>query len=134
MLLDNDFRHYLNIGKESQLVTRLVTGAGYAYGNATTLPYVKQFSVGGPNSIRAFRARSIGPGTFTPEDPNDSFSFFDQVGDIRLVGNVEYRFPIVGFFKGAVFWMQVISGPSVKNSRKTAPLHVQAVCLTPATS
>ncbi|WP_237144753.1 translocation and assembly module lipoprotein TamL [Pontibacter pamirensis] len=103
VLLDNDFRHYLNIGKESQLVTRLVAGAGYAYGNSTTLPYVKQFSVGGPNSIRAFRARSIGPGTFRDENAASSFSFFDQVGDIRLVGNLEYRFPIAGFFKGAVF-------------------------------
>ncbi|MCC9167953.1 translocation and assembly module lipoprotein TamL [Pontibacter harenae] len=102
VLLDNDFRHYLNIGEESQLVTRLVTGAGYAYGNSTTLPYVKQFSVGGPNSIRAFRARSVGPGTYQVAD-STLFSFFDQTGDIRLVGNLEYRFPIAGFFKGAVF-------------------------------
>ncbi|GHA78181.1 translocation and assembly module lipoprotein TamL [Pontibacter akesuensis] len=101
ILLDNDFRHYFNFGKESQLVTRLVTGAGFAYGNSNTLPYVKQFSVGGPNSIRAFRARSIGPGSYI--DTTSTFSFFDQVGDIRLVGNIEYRFPIVGFFKGAVF-------------------------------
>ena len=102
VLLDNDFRHYLNFGKESQLVSRLVLGAGYAYGNSTTLPYVKQFSVGGPNSIRAFRARSVGPGTYAPEEET-TFSYFDQVGDIRLLGNLEYRFPIVGFFKGAVF-------------------------------
>lgn len=102
VLLDNDFRHYLNIGKESQLVTRLVTGAGYAYGNSSTLPYVKQFSVGGPNSIRAFRARSIGPGSYQVAD-STIFSFFDQVGDIRIVGNVEYRFPLAGFFKGALF-------------------------------
>ena len=102
VLLDNDFRHYFNLGEESQLVTRLVTGAGYSYGNSTTLPYVKQFSIGGPNSIRAFRARSIGPGTYdTPE--NQEFSYFDQTGDIRLLANIEYRFPIVGFFKGAVF-------------------------------
>ncbi len=102
LMLDNDFRYYLNLGKESQLVARLVTGAGYSYGNSTTLPYVKQFSVGGPNSIRAFRARSIGPGTYQTTT-TEQFSYFDQVGDIRLLGNLEYRFPIFGFFKGAVF-------------------------------
>lgn len=102
VLLDNDFRYYLNIGAESQLVTRLVTGAGYSYGNSTTLPYVKQFSIGGPNSVRAFRARSVGPGTYEIPD-SVAFSFFDQTGDIRLLTNLEYRFPIAGFFKGAVF-------------------------------
>ncbi|RDV15965.1 hypothetical protein DXT99_07685 [Pontibacter diazotrophicus] len=102
VLLDNDFRYYLNIGAESQLVTRLVTGAGYSYGNSTTLPYVKQFSIGGPNSVRAFRARSVGPGTYEIPD-TAAFAFFDQTGDIRLQANLEYRFPIAGFFKGAVF-------------------------------
>ncbi|TPE44295.1 translocation and assembly module lipoprotein TamL [Pontibacter mangrovi] len=101
-LLDNDFRHYLNLGKESQLVARLVTGIGYSYGNSSTMPYVKQFSIGGPNSIRAFRARSVGPGSYNVPD-SLLFSFFDQTGDIRLEGNLEYRFPITGFFKGAVF-------------------------------
>ncbi|WP_439879856.1 BamA/TamA family outer membrane protein [Pontibacter sp. MBLB2868] len=102
VLVDNDFRHYFKIGDESQLVSRLVTGVGYSYGNSSTMPYVKQFSVGGPNSIRAFRARSVGPGTYN-DTTKLAFSYFDQVGDIRLEGNLEYRFPIAGFFKGAVF-------------------------------
>lgn len=112
-LLDNDFRYYLNLGEESQLVARLVTGVGYSYGNSNTLPYIKQFAVGGPNSIRAFRAREIGPGSYNPldrdgdgiEESDDAanLSFFDQTGDMRLETNLEYRFPIFGFFKGAVF-------------------------------
>ncbi|MBC5992571.1 translocation and assembly module lipoprotein TamL [Pontibacter cellulosilyticus] len=102
VLVDNDFRHYLNIGEESQLVTRLSTGVGYSYGNSSTLPFVKQFSVGGPNSIRAFRARSVGPGTFN-DTTSRALSYFDQTGDIRIESNIEYRFPIAGFFKGAVF-------------------------------
>ena len=100
--VDNDFRYYFNFGKESQIVTRLSAGIGYPYGNSSTLPYAKQFSVGGPNSIRAFRARSVGPGTYDIPD-TVATSFFDQTGDIRLEANLEYRFPIVGFFKGAVF-------------------------------
>jgi outer membrane protein assembly factor BamA len=99
--IDNDFRYYFNLSEKSQLATRLIAGVGYPYGNSSTLPYVKQFSIGGPNSIRAFRARSIGPGTYTTGD--NVFSFFDQTGDIKLEANAEYRFPIFGFFRGALF-------------------------------
>ncbi|MEJ8757260.1 BamA/TamA family outer membrane protein [Pontibacter sp. H259] len=103
--VENDFRYYFNFGTESQIVTRLLAGVGYAHGNSTVLPYVKQFSIGGPNSIRAFRARSIGPGTYDISEDADSllFSYFDQTGEIKLEGNIEYRFPLAGFFKGAVF-------------------------------
>ncbi|GGG16044.1 translocation and assembly module lipoprotein TamL [Pontibacter amylolyticus] len=100
--LENDFRYYFNFSKMSQLATRLIAGVGYPYGNSLTMPYVKQFSIGGPNSIRAFRARSIGPGSYNVSDAL-AFSFFDQVGDIKLEANAEYRFPIFGFFRGAVF-------------------------------
>jgi outer membrane protein insertion porin family len=44
----------------------------------------------------------LGPGSYTPDNVNVG-GFFDQAGDIRLEGNIEYRFPIVSFFKGAVF-------------------------------
>src|SRR5690606_3484160 len=49
-----DFRYYFNFDKKNKLATRLLLGAGYAYGNARTLPYIKQFSIGGSNSVRAF--------------------------------------------------------------------------------
>ncbi|MFD2247853.1 BamA/TamA family outer membrane protein [Pontibacter ruber] len=99
--LENDFRYYYNFTEKTQLATRLILGAGLPYGNSSTLPYVKQFFIGGPNSIRAFRARSIGPGTY--DTLIDSLSYYDQVGDIKLEANVEYRFPITGFFRGAFF-------------------------------
>lgn len=100
--VSNDFRYYLDLGSENMIATRLLAGIGYSYGNSRTLPYVKQFSIGGPNSIRAFRARSVGPGTYNVPD-SLLFSYFDQTGDIKLEANLEYRFPIAGFFKGAVF-------------------------------
>ncbi|HSI89731.1 MAG TPA: BamA/TamA family outer membrane protein, partial [Adhaeribacter sp.] len=100
--VENDFRYYFNLSKESVIATRFIAGAGFAYGNSSTLPYVKQFTIGGPNSIRAFRARSIGPGSY--DIPDDlAFSYFDQTGDMKLEANIEYRFPISGWFKGALF-------------------------------
>ena len=69
------------------------------------MPYIKQFSIGGSSSIRAFPARSIGPGTYNVRDniPTDSTLFIDQRGDIKLEGNLEYRFDIIKALKGAVF-------------------------------
>lgn len=97
-----DFRHYLKLGKESQLASRIIVGAGFAYGNSSTLPTTKQFVVGGTNSIRAFRARSLGPGSF--QAPLTSNSYFpDQSADLKLEFNTEYRAKIYGLMKGALF-------------------------------
>ena len=54
--------------------------------------------------MRAFPARSIGPGTYNIRELGDTRTFFiDQRGDIKLEGNVELRFDIIKSFKGAVF-------------------------------
>lgn len=100
--IDLDARYYFRPAKEHDIVTRLWAGVGMPIGNSLSLPYIKQFFSGGPNSVRAFRIRSIGPGTYRPDAASTS-SFFDQSGDIRLEGNVEYRFPIFSFLKGALF-------------------------------
>jgi outer membrane protein assembly factor BamA len=47
-------------------------------------------------------ARSVGPGTYIPPDSVSDINV-DQTGDIRLESNIEYRFGIVRFFKGALF-------------------------------
>jgi outer membrane protein insertion porin family len=106
---DIDFRHYWQLDVHNKLASRLIIGTGYAYGNSEVLPYIKQFSIGGSNSLRAFPARSIGPGAYsvlTDENflpPSEIPSFVDQRGDIKLEGNVELRFDIIKAFKGALF-------------------------------
>ncbi|SHH92608.1 Outer membrane protein assembly factor BamA [Chryseolinea serpens] len=106
---DIDFRYYWQFDEHNKLATRLILGAGYAFGNSTTLPYVKQFAIGGSNSIRAFPARSVGPGTYNvrtdpkSEEVYKGTLFVDQRGDIKLESNVEYRFDIIRMLKGAVF-------------------------------
>ncbi|MGB5819184.1 MAG: BamA/TamA family outer membrane protein [Saonia sp.] len=96
-----DFRYYLKWGKEQTLVSRIFAGWGVPYGNSNTLPFVKQFFSGGPYSVRAFQIRSLGPGSFSSQD--DTSSFFDQSGNLRLEANLEYRFPIWSYLKGALF-------------------------------
>ncbi|MFD2907145.1 BamA/TamA family outer membrane protein [Flavobacterium ardleyense] len=97
-----DFRHYLNLGGELQVASRAIVGVGYAYGNSRELPYIKQFFIGGTNSVRAFRARSIGPGVFDESALNNTF-LPDQSGDIKVEFNTELRGKIYNFIKGAVF-------------------------------
>lgn len=105
-----DFRYYFNFDRRNRLATRLVLGTGYAYRNSETMPYIKQFSIGGSNSIRAFPARTVGPGTYhfeteaqAPPGESQTAFFIDQRGDIKLEGNAEFRFDIIGFLKGALF-------------------------------
>lgn len=100
---DIDVSYHFDLDPEGNqtLVGHMFGGLGLPYGNSDALPFVKQFFAGGPYSLRAFQIRGIGPGTYKP-DP-DSYSYFDQAGDIRLEANLEYRFPIFSIFKGAVF-------------------------------
>ncbi len=100
---DVDGRYHFSFGeaKEQKIATRLFAGYGYAYGNSDILPFVKQYYSGGPYSVRAFRIRSLGPGTSDGGDTQNTF--FDQIGNVRLEANAEYRFPIFGFVKGAFF-------------------------------
>ncbi|MGZ3885171.1 MAG: translocation and assembly module lipoprotein TamL, partial [Bacteroidia bacterium] len=99
--IGGDFRNYSNF-KKSKVVLRLYGGLGKAYGNSSTLPYIKQFFSGGPNSIRAFPINSLGPGTYLQQNTAAGL-FLQQGGDIKLESNAEYRFDIFRFLKGAVF-------------------------------
>lgn len=99
---DLDLRHYLKIDEKKTWANRIFAGVGYPYGNSQSLPYIKQYFSGGPNSVRAFDVRGLGPGSYNPPDTG-RLSFFDQSGDIRLELNTEYRFPIAEPLRGAVF-------------------------------
>jgi outer membrane protein insertion porin family len=100
--LRTDNRYYFSLGKESLLATRLYIGAGIPVGTSSVMPFVKQFFSGGPNSLRGFTARSVGPGTYTPPDSLSNL-LIDQVGDVKLEVNAEYRFPINRLIKGGGF-------------------------------
>ncbi len=100
--MEHDFRYYRKINDKSTVATRFIAGIGYPYGNSTTMPHVKQFFVGGSNSIRAFRARTLGPGSYDPRNQEASF-FFDQSGDIKIEFNAEYRTNIYKFLNAAIF-------------------------------
>lgn len=100
---DVDIHYHFNFAKEQTIAARLFAGYGLAYGNSDVVPFVKQYYSGGPYSVRAFRIRSLGPGTYNSDDDTETGSYFDKTGNIRLEANLEYRFPLFSYLKGAVF-------------------------------
>lgn len=105
-------RHYWHIGKGKQWVNRLLIGYGLPYGNSSTLPFVKQFFTGGSSSIRAFRARTLGPGSYHNKAVDTSALLANEAGDIKLEFNSELRVHVVSVFNVAAFidagniWLQ----------------------------
>jgi len=101
--LDVDARRYFP-SRGSLLATRFVAGIGIPYGGSQNLPFIKQYFVGGPNSIRGWRVRTLGPGSFVDPDNEEvtSTRFIDRTGDIRLEANAEYRFDLFELFAGAL--------------------------------
>jgi hypothetical protein len=100
-----DYRKYILVGKrnKSQIAFKLNTGLAYAYGaeNGFQLPYEKNFFIGGPSSIRAWKPRRLGPGGY-----NTTNNLIEQPGSMILESSFEYRFPIVQFLgkiNGALF-------------------------------
>ncbi len=97
--LDADFRFYKILNPKSNYVARTAIGIGKPLSNLNVLPLEKSYFGGGSNSIRAWAARSLGPGSY-----NDTSSFNTlRIGDISLEANLEYRFDIYKFFEGAFF-------------------------------
>jgi len=105
---DMDFRVYKTVKKLGRFVFRAYGGMGYALNNLNVLPYEKSFFAGGPNSIRAWKARTVGPGSYdgTYKDANGATQKdinFDKLGDIQLETNFEFRFNIYKWLNGAWF-------------------------------
>ena len=102
--IDLDLRYHW-FGRNSSLVTRFSPGIGFAYLNSSALPYIKQYYLGGANSMRAFPIRGLlGSYRANPES-SIAESAFDKTGEVKLEWNLEYRFDIFKplYLKGAFF-------------------------------
>jgi outer membrane protein insertion porin family len=103
--LENEIRFFHRITPGSKIATRLIVGVGLPYGNSTILPYTQQFFIGGPNSLRGFHARTLGPGTYDYRVLEEGKTQFlpDESGDIKIEANVEYRPKLFSIVEGALF-------------------------------
>ena len=102
--LNSEFRYHYRINRNQMLAARVAGGIIWSYGNMLSAPYTEQFYIGGANSVRAFSARNVGPGGYSPADAEtDRYGFINHVGDIRFEANLEYRFRLVSDLHGALF-------------------------------
>ncbi|WBA43115.1 BamA/TamA family outer membrane protein [Hymenobacter canadensis] len=116
--LNADYRRYHKLTPTSFFVYRLNGGLVQPLRSGTTvLPYDKYFFAGGATSVRAWKPRRLGPGSYTSylfevdgvtvkrdKDGNSVRNYnVEQPGELLLEGSVEYRFPLFSFINGALF-------------------------------
>lgn len=97
-----EFRHTYKLGAFSSINSRATGGVAYAYGNSSSVPFIKAFFAGGTSDIRAFRSRTLGPGSFYAGNARKSF-IVEQPGDVKLEMNAEYRAKLFSIVRGALF-------------------------------
>lgn len=95
-----DVSQRINVGQRSQLAWRFLLAGGYAYGNSSILPFDRMFFAGGANSMRGWQVRTLGPGSVDYE-PTEAYP--NQMGDMRIEANFEYRVNVAGGFGMAFF-------------------------------
>ena len=96
---DFEYRYGHMINKMSSVVGRTFVGIGVPFGNFDVLPFEKKYFTGGANGIRAWQVRSLGPGSYMA--PLNTYP--NQSSDIKLEGNLEYRFKLFWLMEGAFF-------------------------------
>lgn len=95
-----DFRFSFPLKRKSdQLIYRVYSGLAQPYGNITAMPYVKQFSSGGANGLRAWPVRSLGPGSSF----NKERIYYNEAADFKFESNLEYRYKLFWVMEGALF-------------------------------
>ena len=85
-----------NISRSNVLAFRSFFGIAISYKNSDNIPFARSYFAGGSNDNRAWHPYSLGPGK--TQNIND----FNEA-NLKIALNVEYRFPIVGNIKGAIF-------------------------------
>ncbi|GAP71318.1 hypothetical protein SAMD00024442_10_53 [Candidatus Symbiothrix dinenymphae] len=110
MIFGNAFAQYAKANVDLAETVRLTSTASvafhlgaaiaYPYGNSDILPFEKRYYAGGPNSVRGWNTRYLGPGAFNGGTLNDPTT---HVGDISLLANAEYRFKALPWLEPAWF-------------------------------
>ena len=93
---DIDFIRHLPLGRDRVFAFRFFSGIALPVGNSENIPFSRSYFAGGANDNRAWKAYKLGPGT---SDNNNEFN----EANLKISINMEYRFPVIGSLKGALF-------------------------------
>ncbi|MFN5477517.1 MAG: BamA/TamA family outer membrane protein, partial [Sphingobacteriales bacterium] len=98
--IEAEGRVYYQLTNRWTWVNRVVLGSAIAYGNSVVAPYNEQFFIGGSSSVRAFRIRTLGPGSYHTEQ---SAFQANESGDVKIEANSEFRYNLASKIKPAFF-------------------------------
>ena len=91
-----DYSKHWDLGNNNVFAVRAFGGIAIPYGNSDNIPFISSFFAGGSNDNRAWQAYDLGPGSSgSPDEFNEA--------NMKLAFNAEYRFNLLGPFKGALF-------------------------------
>ncbi len=94
--LESDFVKHWEVSDNQVVAFRAFAGAAIPYGNADNIPFNRSFFAGGAYDNRAWEVYRLGPGS------SNTGNEFNEA-NMKLSLNVEYRFDVIGAFKGALF-------------------------------
>ena len=94
--VESEFIKHWELSDENILAFRGFGGIAIPYGNSTSIPFTRSYFAGGTNDNRGWRAYDLGPGS------SGGILDFNE-GNFKLAFNAEYRYTILGSFKGAFF-------------------------------
>jgi outer membrane protein insertion porin family len=97
-----DLRHFWRWSRRVTLASRLHAGIAVPLTERAIVPYFDLYTVGGPNSLRGFIPRGLGPGPTVPVDNN--LLAQNGYGNVLLEGSVELRYRLISFIEIATFF------------------------------
>lgn len=93
---ETDYIKHWQINDNAVLAIRAFGGIAIPFGNSNSVPFIRSYFGGGANDNRGWRPYDLGPGS------SDSALDFNEA-NFKLALNAEYRFTLLGAFKGAIF-------------------------------
>lgn len=93
---DLEYKKFWGMSNENVLAFRSFLGIAIPYGNSSTIPFSRSYFIGGPNDLRAWKIYDLGPGS-----TKNGLEY--NIGNLKFLANLEYRFKILNSFKGALF-------------------------------
>lgn len=91
-----DYVKHYQTGRDRILAFRFFGGIALPTGSSLSIPFSRSYFAGGANDNRAWKAYKLGPGTGSN---NNEFN----EANLKISTNLEYRFPLIGPLKGALF-------------------------------
>ena len=105
-----DIRRINRLNRKYNLAYRMNLGYAYPFGDNRALPFDRYFFAGGSNSIRGWKPRRLGPGSYAVFEADESGNETNRVdfdteqpGEILIESSIELRRDLAGSVEGALF-------------------------------